>query len=207
MPDSIEDQQAEFSKSRANACFLLARLWSHEVASEYLKNLIASPLGGAYRQAGGWLPTKTELCQELDVELANDFRQCFLGPENHLPPFQSVADSSRSQAQCCDSLQEFAKVIGPIQAQGFKSQPMHDHASLELAMMGQVQLSIYASLELEDHQAAKELQEVAETFYTQHLDWLIKYCDVVNARSQTSFYRGLFKVTKEFLESEFKKSA
>lgn len=197
------DTMSEVSKANANACFLLSRLWSHEVELAELTDLVSGSVGAAYREAGGWLPVSEDVCQEFVDELAVEFCQCFLGPKNHLPPYQSVVANSRFQAQCCDSLKEFVEIIGPVEVVEVRSQPMPDHASLELAMLGQLQLSLQKSIEAQDD-AAGGIQELTKTFFSQHLNWLIDYCDVAASRYDSLFYCGVFNVTGQFLDSQFK---
>jgi TorA maturation chaperone TorD len=203
MVDTEFDSESAKAGAAAGTCGLLARLWSREMDAESLSELVGGSVGALYSRAGGWLPIKEQVDQSLIEELAIEFCKCFIGPNGHLPPYQSVVVKSRFQSECCDSLKGFSELVGEVTLEGVNEQPMADHAAVELAMMGRIQQSLRGALDDDEVAAISGIREVAAAFFEQHLAWLVDYCDVAGDRSDSHFYRGLFRVTSGFLKSEF----
>ena len=190
------------SASLANVYFLLARLWNHEVDTDTLRQLLSAGVAEAYVEAGGWLPPVTEIGDALVDEFAIQYCGCFLGPKGHLPPHQSVVAASRFQGDCCDSIKEFAKLIDPPDLFVGHQQRMVDHAAFLLTMMGKLHLDLQVAIDQGDGEALAIINGTRIEFFQHHLFWLIEYCSAAAGRTQSEFFRGLFAVSKSFLESE-----
>lgn len=190
------------SASLANVYFLLARLWNHEVDADTLHQLVSDQVAQAYLATGGWLPAAAEIDDALVNALAIQYCGCFLGPKGHLPPHQSVVAVSRFQGDCCDSINEYAKLIDPPSLFGVNQQRMADHAAVLLTMMGKLHLDLQAANDQSDAEALQVIDATRLEFFQQHLFWLIEYCSAATLRTQSDFFRGLFAVTQSFLKSE-----
>ena len=186
----------------ANVYFLLARLWNHEVDADALRQLMSATTADAYLQAGGWLPTASEVDQAMIESLAIEYCQCFLGPKGHLPPHQSVVAVSRFQGDCCDSIKEYAKLIDPPNLFDQHQQRMVDHAAVLLTMMGKLHLDLQAAINADDKEAYRAIDNTRKEFFDRHVFWLIEYCVTASNRTQSLFFGGLFNVTRLFLTSE-----
>ncbi|MFK7769681.1 MAG: molecular chaperone TorD family protein [Mariniblastus sp.] len=190
--------------SQANAFGLLARLWVSEIDQDLLDELLSDPVGPAYVAAGGVLPSIDSEGSDSEMSLlenlAVEYCGCFLGPKNHLPPHQSVVAHSRFQGDCLDSLKKYIEVIG--QPKGiFSDQKMLDHAGVLFHMMQRVLASLAEAIEDESspETTKQSLVHLRDSFYVEHLDWLIGYCNVAEGKSQSEFYSGLFRLTKSLL--------
>ena len=186
----------------ANVYFLLARLWNHEVDTSTLRQMMSDQIADAYLQTGGWIPADTEVGEALIDSLAIEYCQCFLGPKDHLPPHQSVVAVSRFQGDCCDSIKEYAKLIDAPVLFGEHQQRMVDHAAVLLAMMGKLHVDLQASIDAGDEEAYLVINSTRVEFFQRHVFWLIEYCSAATKRSQSSFFGGLFAVTRSILTSE-----
>ena len=154
----------------------------------------------AYVELGGTIPEHESVEQAVD-ELAIEFCACFLGPKGHLPPHQSVVSHSRFQGDCLETLLKFIEIIGKPEGILFREQKMQDQAGFQLALMQRI-CGAGANSDPEDLMPITELRT---QFANAHLKWLIGYCEVAIKKTNSSFYRGLFAVTAQFLATEFGK--
>jgi len=171
---------------------LLARLWLREVDGPLLQQLGKGELGAAYVAAGGWLPplATADIVEDLEI----DFCQLFLGPTQHLPPYQSVWQDGKLEGQACQSMRDFADVIRYDLAEAAPG-IMPDHLGLQLDLMGHVT----ASERVEDSGA---LDEWEDAFFAMHLGWPGPLLEAAEDRAETAFYVSLVSMTRGFLRSE-----
>ena len=190
--DKLCETDREQFRSDAGMWGLLARLWISELDLPLLRQLATGDLQELYLSVGGWLPPTAD--EGTIEQLAIEYCGCFLGPKNHLPPYQSIVDHSSFNGSCVDSMRKFADTLGPP-AGVFAEPKMLDHAGVQLSMMRTIcQSSVSASnhdLEL--------IGELRECFFQQHVAWIASYCHVAIKKSQSKFYSSLFEVTKGFL--------
>ena len=170
----------------SNVYSLLSRLWLAEIDEPLLRELSKPRLRDAFAKIGGVIPDR----KQLD-ELAIEYCRLFIGPRDHLPPIQSVWQRAQLQSDITDSVQAFADLFGysmPIQHDGIL-----DHLGIELDMMSAVLANGVASDE--------ESAAVAE-FFARHLSWPSKLLDAANDQTQSTFYKSLMQITREFLQAE-----
>ncbi len=184
-------------KSDANIYGFLARLWVAEIDAKVIEHLRDGELAGAYVELGGTIPEYASIEEAVD-ELAIEFCSCFLGPKGHLPPHQSVVSHSRFQGDCMETLRKFVEIIGQPEGELFQEQKMLDHAGIQLALMQRV-CGAGADCDPDD---LSPISELRARFADLHLKWLISYCGVAINKTDSTFYRGLFQVTADFLRSE-----
>lgn len=67
-------------------------------------------------------------------QLAIDYCQLFIGPADHLPPFQSVWQSGQFHGSTTASMREFVDPVGYEATAGI----MLDHPGVQLGIMGHV---------------------------------------------------------------------
>ena len=176
---------------------LLARLWIREVDAPLLVELSESPLRESFAQVDGVLPDPP-FDQAAEI-LAVEFCQLFIGPTNHLPPFQSVWQTGQFQSQSSTSMKDFVEAVGYDLGDGYKAIPL-DHLGIQLDVMSHIarQCSLAGHLEPQ----ANQQREVLHAFFTRHLTWPTRLLDVAKSRAQSDFYRAMIGMTASFLQSE-----
>ena len=193
--DLNPESEQQRLQSEANVYALLARLWISELDVETVAKLQLDQLRDFFEQLGGFVPSGEANLQLVD-ELAIEYCGCFLGPKNHLPPHQSVVNQSRFQGKCVDSMNTFVRIVGRPQGDLFDQQKLVDHAGIQLSVMGTI-CETLAGCSDEDQASLVELKR---SFFSNHLAWLVAYCDAAVVKTNSDFYRGLFLVSKAFLE-------
>ncbi len=189
---SLED-----AASRSGVYRLLARLWLYEVDDEILHQLRCPPLGDAWAEVGGSLPTGES--QSIIDELALSYCQLFLGPKNHLPPFQSVWQKGQFQGTSIESMNRAIDVVG-YDVSSLPTGIMLDHLGIQLDIMGHV-LSEISSWPA-DSDGVDRAWELANSFFAAHLQWAEDLFKTAEQRADHEFYRSCVKLTREFLKSE-----
>lgn len=171
---------------------LLARLWLREVDAELVESLEATDFCAAFVAAGGVAPAM----EQLD-DLASEYCRLFVGPKEHLPPYQSVWEKGELQSEVTSSASQFAELLG------YRLPPkcphtLSDHLGVQLDMMGKA-LQLNRVLSPQDHDLASE---VAAEFYSRHLTWPNRLLDAAAERATSEFYRRTITMTSEFLACE-----
>ena len=188
----------EEAMAKSNTYRLLARLWLREVDTQLLCVLQSPPLCEAFVEAGGILPVDGD--QDRTIEnLAIDYCRLFVGPTDHLPPYQSVWQAGRFQETTVTSMERFLEIIDydtNILPRGM----MRDHFGIQLDMMGQL-LSKFSTCQSETENS-KIISELASLFFTKHLQWTTQLLEMALQRASTEFYRSMIDLTRSFLDSE-----
>ena len=162
----------------------LARLWLREVDDI----LLAGLTGTIGKTLGVSHDTK-----RVDLEeLAIDFCALFIGPQNHLPPYQSVWSEGQLQTEIGTSVQEIASVVGL----SLPGKTMSDHLGVQLQVMSQI------NRHLTDMTNQIELRAIARFFFQRHLTWTNALLESASVKASTVFYRSVVQLTSELLESE-----
>lgn len=191
---------SEETAARGCTYHLLARLWLREVDRSLLRELGSPSLRDSFLGAGGSLP----VCDDIRTieELEIDFCRLFVGPKNHLPPFQSVWQSGQFQSATTASMRSFIELVGyPIDR--LPSGMMADHFGVQLDVMGHIlqQFSTWRS----DPDGLEQVLELANAFFTGHLLWAAELLSATLGRAATEFYRSSALLTRDFLNSEMRK--
>lgn len=176
--------------SLASTYRLLARLWIRELDEQFLAFLLVPPLCDVFTAAGGTLPA--DFAPATLEELAVDYCQLFLGPANHLPPFQSVWQHGQFQGESAESMQHYVSVSG-CGTSGL----MVDHLGVQLDVMGR--LLDFGS---ESVQHFDDVFDLATTYFAEHLTWAAPLLELAINRAATDFYRSTIRMTRDFLNSE-----
>ena len=184
------------SEARAGVYRLLARIWSAELDHPALRSLAAPPLKSLFEQAGGTLPSNSDA--HAIEELAVDYCRLFIGPSDHLPPYQSVWQEGQFQGSANASMREFIDLVG-FQVGPLANSSMLDHFGLQLEMMGHILAGTGDTNGIED---AQTRSEIARRFFALHLTWPNRLLAAASQRATTPFYRSVIEMTGGFLESE-----
>lgn len=216
----MDDQLKEFERDlrdRALTYSFLARVLSdEEVGVEFLRQLSSEvPATGTELDAFAASLGSADL-EETRRELAADHSSCLLGMSaNPVSPFESVHTSDK-QLMMQDSRDQ---VVHAYAQSGFaKAGEYHvpeDHISLELDFMaglGMRAADAVASVlsgSLDDADAAGKIGQ-AECDLNAQLDFLEKhllvwvpgFCDGLESKASTPFYRGAAQMLRAFLEQE-----
>ena len=165
---------------RAAIYGLLSAMWLEPPSADDLEEFgrvpDESPAWAALREAS--LGANTD-------DLAVQFTQLFVGPKNHLPPFQSVWLEQQLEGESAASTRRYGDVLGIEKAS--------DHLGSQLEMM-----AIILSAETDDPATQSEL---AICFFRDHLSWPEILLDAVAQRGD-AFYQSVSRLTGDFLESE-----
>lgn len=168
---------------------LLSRLWLQEVDMPLLEALNEPDMREAYIHMGGELPRATEQAIE---DLAVDYCQLLIGPQECISPVQSVWEEKQFQGKPVASMQRYLESLS-----GYTPQSnVLDHIGVQLGFMAELFIRASAA------ENADAYEELAASFCADHFAWPGHFFDQVEARAQTDFYRGLARMSREFLEFE-----
>ncbi len=187
--------------ARSGVYRLLARLWLREVDSALLDELNSAPLSHAFADAGGVVSTSDD-ATTID-ELAIEYCRLFVGPTDHLPPFQSVWQSGQFQDGTAASMKEFVEIVD-YDADALPSGIMLDHLGVQLDVMGHI-LGVLSTRQAE-LQTIETLSDLAQTYWLTHVQWPADLLELAGQRVTSGFYRFVISMTRDFLDSESRDS-
>lgn len=176
---------------------LVARLWLCELDRDLLQKLGSPPLRDAFVEAGGILPAGDE--EQVVEQLAVDYCRLLVGPRDHLPPYQSVWQSSRLESDWAASMQTFIQVAG-YDTGGLPRGMMLDHLAVQLDVLGHILGEI--SARQAEPEILGSLSELAYVFFATHLTWPTELLSAAAQRAGTDFYRSAVLLTRNLLDSE-----
>lgn len=195
-PSETSNWTTPEASARSVVYRLLARLWLRELDGPSLRVLRSPPLCDAFAEAGGRLPGDDDAAIEA---LAIDYCQLFIGPANHLPPFQSVWQSGQFESDAIASVKGHAEVVG-YDIATLPSGVMLDHLGVQLDVMGHI-LARIATWQ-PDSGRLDDVSEVARSFFAKHLTWPSRLLAIAAQKATTEFYRSTIALTGEFLDKE-----
>lgn len=130
---------------------------------------------------------------ETFTEIGIDFRHLFSGSEKHPPPCESlynypVGDKPRLWGRMTEEVRELYRSAGLMIDEEIDLIP--DHVSAELLFMGYL--------------IDNGLEEVQAEFLDEHLlKWIPPFCEEVKNRAETTFYKEVADLLKEFILSDY----
>lgn len=175
----------------------LSRCWSAEIDGSLIQEIRVIFAEGDDVSLAKCLDSEKSI-GELEEDLAIDFCQLFLGPKNHIPPSQSVFVSGDLRGESITQMQTFASIVDP-QSEIERGSLPNDHAGYQLALMSQICDALSTS---SDDAEFENLLELGQAFFHNHLSWVIEISKKLYGKAETEFYRKVFELTVEFLESE-----
>ncbi|MFK7817461.1 MAG: molecular chaperone [Planctomycetaceae bacterium] len=180
----MSSQVLNNATERAAVYGLLSAFWQDVPSAEVLTSVAQLPvqtMPPAFAQLADACGTADR--EELEVE----FTRLFIGPKEHLPPFQSVWQEQQLDGEAAVAMRRFADVIG--------LSDNADHFANQL-------LAMQTILQAETGDSADGLESLAASFFAQHLCWADLLLEAVSRRAETAVYRELAVLTQQFLRSE-----
>jgi len=193
--DSFGETLTDDTTSRSGMYKILARLWLTEIDDKLWQELHTPSLSTSFTEAGGILFVENA-AQSIE-ELAIDYCQLFIGPKNHLPPYQSVWQNGQLQGESTVSMREYIEVVG-YETNLLPSGTMLDHLGVQLDVMS----CILERIPLCHSEETEVVQGVAESFFARHLLWPGELFKNAMSCAHTEFYLSVIGMTRDFLLSE-----
>lgn len=179
---------------RSGVYRLLGLLWRQEVSKALLAELGSNEMREAFESVGGSVPDSNESAVS---ELAIDYCQLFVGPKQHLPPYQSVWQSGQLCGDATASMMQFMELCH-YDASHLADGQFVDHLGVQLDVMAHL---IEQATECPAEQKESVLELVA-TYAANHLRWAKTLLEQATAKANTGFYRSLAEMTQSFLEDD-----
>jgi TorA maturation chaperone TorD len=184
----------------------LAALYRQEVDTQMLGALRAPGVVSSLAEAGVALDPRVREGPEQEVleELAVEYAALFLGPGEHVPPYESVY-AERGTGTLWG--EQTVAVRRYVQAAGFECEGKHagipDHVSVELEFMSELSRREAEAWSRSDRAAAANCLEYQQEFMSEHLGtWVFRFCERVVEAAGLPFYRDIARLTSEFLDEE-----
>ncbi len=128
--------------------------------------------------------------EEIDLgALQLEYTRLFLGPEEHVPPYESAFREGRFWGQSAADVKKFIGDIGLQVDEEFTMPP--DHIAIELEV-----------LELILASGEPEAEEFYKRFFEEHLGWGFDLLGRLIPKTTSSFYKTSFEFAEKFLTSE-----
>lgn len=209
--DKATDDHPEFEARTAievsHLYGLLASLFRAEPSIETLRALRAPELSELLGEAGigvDQAPADEADDAELLEEMAVEYTALFIGPGGHISPHESVhmpRGSGTLWGNETVAVKRFIEGLGLEYTEDYKGLP--DHISVELDLMATLAGHEGRAWEKGDLAAAANALDYQAEFLDQHLlKWVPLFCQKVIDTAGMEFYRGLARLTRDFLASE-----
>ena len=175
-------------QSIANVYELLSRLWLREVDVELLDAIVASPLADE-------LNVNAERASQTDLlnELATQYCALFIGPKDHLPPYQSVWQTGQLQSETTDSVRAYTEALRAADLIG--QSEMADHLGHQMLVMSEIHRRLAKT---DDN----NLRDLGHEFFRTHLNWASPLIQAANDRTCSNFYQKVVALSGELLAAE-----
>lgn len=184
----------------------LAALYRQEVDTQMLGALRAPGVVSSLAEAGVALDARVREGPEQEVleELAVEYAALFLGPGEHVSPYESVY-AERGTGTLWG--EQTVAVRRYVEAAGFECEGKHagipDHVSVELEFMSELSRREAEAWSRGDRAAAANCLEYQQEFMSEHLGtWVFRFCERVVETAGLPFYRDIARLTSEFLDEE-----
>lgn len=202
----------EILAQRESMYRLLARLYKTEADKDLLDGLGAAGfpeedggLGEGFRLIADWLrdPKSEDPVTELAVDYAHTFLGAGIADGLVSYPFESVY-TSPGRLVMQDAWEDVCRIYREHGLERGEQADMHeDQIGLECEFMAILAGRALEALEADDEQALEALLADQHAFLTKHLlNWVPRFTADVTVTALTDFYRGLAKVTDEFIRMD-----
>ena len=186
---------------------LLASLFRAEPTRELLQLLRSPATAAALNEAGFEIDgelTSGEPDEDLLEQLAVEYAALFLGPGGHVSPHESVHASQRGGILWGDEtvkVKRYIEALGMSLRDDFHGLP--DHISVELDLMANLAGHEGRAWQANDLDQVLNALAYQQEFLQEHLlRWVPQFCKKILEATQLGFYRGVARVTRDFLASE-----
>jgi len=171
---------------------LLSRLWVAEIDPEWFEALANGSLSEVAADLG--LPVAGP-AEEVIEQLATEYCRLMIGPQDHVPPHQSVWTEGQFQGHTAVSMQRYLEVVGEK-----VDSTMSDHIGVQLGVMSLMVDELASSLQ--DDTKRNSLKELVRSFFGEHVEWIQQFLVQAGKSTESEFYSRLIAVTGEFLAEE-----
>ncbi|MBQ10131.1 MAG: hypothetical protein CMJ45_01095 [Planctomyces sp.] len=171
---------------------LLSRLWVAEIDPEWFEALANGSLSEVAADLG--LPVAGS-AEEVIEQLATEYCRLMIGPQDHVPPHQSVWTEGQFQGHTAVSMQRYLEVVGEK-----VDSTMSDHIGVQLGVMSLMVDELASSLQ--DDTKRNSLKELVRSFFGEHVEWIQQFLVQAGKSTESEFYSRLIAVTGEFLAEE-----
>lgn len=187
-PDELAIEDG--TQALASVYLLLSYLWMQELDQDLINLLNTPDVAELIANLGGSVPPKDD--PAVVENLAEDFCQLFIGPQNHHPPIQSWWTHGQLQSEDSDSCRAFYSLLD-----GFEPPiNMPDHLGNQLLFVSAL---LDRNPDDPDFDACLDL---ADQFFERHLSWTSPLFAKAMDQAKTDFYKGLIQITNEFLNED-----
>jgi TorA maturation chaperone TorD len=210
MGERAVNKMRELVRSREDTYGFLAGIFREELTTEQIKQLIDQGIPTLMADAGCKIDSdffENKPIEQIQEELACEYAGLFIGPGDHIPPYESiyVADDSGKVGyywgECTVDLKNWVEHYGLKISENFESIP--DHISTELEFMQRVVEQERLSWEKEDRETAESCIEVEQAFFDKHINtWVSRFCERIMETAKLDFYKEVAKLAKDFITGE-----
>ncbi|GEM_PF-5653724 len=131
-----------------------------------------------------------ELDDGIDLEtLQTEYTRLFLGPAEHLPPYESVFLERRFWGTPTNDIQDFIRSMGLELKKDFNMPP--DHVSIEFEILEKI-------LSSKDPEINAQYMD----FLKEHIVWIFDFLTRLIPKTDLKFYQTAFAFSKVFLKAE-----
>jgi TorA maturation chaperone TorD len=199
---------SELAHQRSNVYGFLSSIYSHEPDENFIRNLDSSSLhplrkGETNGDKEFWGQSTEKICEDLAIE----YTRLFLGPKNHIPPFESLHNFKKGEPrQMWGTATVEVKRIIESTGLSFRKDygGIPDHISIELEFMQKLVKNEGELWEKEKNgsQLLKSIK-LEKKFVDEHLQvWIPGFCQKVMEAAKYDFYRDVAELTKDFIVTE-----
>lgn len=138
---------------------------------------------------------------ELDIKepldaIIEDYTRLFYGPSDTIPPIESLyhyKDAPSMWNQTTESVSDFYHFCG-LDLDEEQTELPPDHIAIEF---------LFISYLIEN-----DMVDELRAFFDEHImKWIPQYCDVMQEKAQTEFYKEIAAITKEIILSDYEEMA
>jgi len=142
--------------------------------------------------------------EALSEELATEYAMLFIGPGQHLAPYESIqreGASGQLRGPETDAVRAFIEGSGYGYLPQFLGMP--DHICVELEYLGHLVKVEAEAWSSGNEAAAMHSRSFQASFIERHLGrWVVPFCSKIVRRTGSTFYREIALLTTDFISSE-----
>ncbi|UCH81642.1 MAG: molecular chaperone TorD family protein [Nitrospiraceae bacterium] len=185
----------------------LARVYRKELTLDILGRIkdsrFAEVLSDLGVQLGDGFYEKPD--EDLLEDLAIEYTRLYLGPGRHISPHESIhherddGDWGKHWGASTVEVKKFVESLGLEYKESDRSMP--DHISVELELMQKIISKEKEAWEKNDGKGVLHYLKIEKMFMEDHIiKWVPRFCDVIIAEAELSFYREMAGLTKSFIQ-------
>lgn len=131
--------------------------------------------------------------EKEDLETLHiEYCRLFIGPKDHLPPYQSVWQTGQLGGPASISMERYLEASGFEQSTADRGTPA-DHLGLQLQLFGW----LLQQCSTDDADSSEVIQE----FFDAHLTWPVEFLSRIAVAAEAKFYQQLASTTLELLSA------